>query len=71
MARERGYTVVDPEVGELVTSLDMAGISLTLVYLDEELERLQAELQRLRARVDLDAGGDVGDGAAADRDRPS
>ena len=40
-------------------------------YLDEELERLQAELQRLRARVDLDAGGDVGDGAATDRDRPS
>lgn len=37
---ERGYTVVDPEVGELVTSLDMAGISLTLVYLDDELERL-------------------------------
>lgn len=39
LLRERGYTVVDPEVGELVTSLDMAGISLTLVYLDEELER--------------------------------
>ena len=37
--RGEGYTVVDPEVGELVTSLDMAGISLTLVYLDEELER--------------------------------
>ncbi len=36
---QRGYTVVDPEVGELVTSLDMAGISLTLVYLDEELEK--------------------------------
>ncbi len=39
LLRERGYTVVDPEVGELVTSLDMAGVSLTLVYLDEELER--------------------------------
>lgn len=38
--RREGYTIVDPEVGELVTSLDMAGISLTLVYLDEELERL-------------------------------
>ena len=37
--RDAGYTLVDPEVGELVTSLDMAGISLTLVYLDEELER--------------------------------
>ena len=38
LLREKGYTVVDPEVGELVTSLDMAGISLTLVYLDDELE---------------------------------
>lgn len=37
---ERGLTVVDPEVGELVTSLDMAGCSLTLVALDDELERL-------------------------------
>lgn len=39
LLRDRGYTVVDPEVGELVTSLDMAGISLTLVYLDDELEQ--------------------------------
>jgi len=35
---EAGYTVVDPEVGELVTSLDMAGCSLTVVFLDDELE---------------------------------
>lgn len=35
---ERGLIVVDPEVGELVTSLDMAGCSLTLVDLDDELE---------------------------------
>ncbi|MEO3819717.1 dihydroxyacetone kinase family protein [Plantactinospora sp. B24E8] len=34
-----GLTVLDPEVGELVTSLDMAGCSLTLCWLDEELER--------------------------------
>ena len=34
-----GLVVVDPEVGELVTSLDMAGCSLTLVGLDDELER--------------------------------
>jgi dihydroxyacetone kinase len=40
LLREAGYTLVEPEVGELVTSLDMAGCSLTLVYLDEELERL-------------------------------
>lgn len=37
---EHGLTVVgDPEVGEFVTSLNMAGLSLTLVFLDEELER--------------------------------
>ena len=34
-----GITPVRPEVGEFVTSLDMAGLSLTLVYLDEELEQ--------------------------------
>ena len=39
MLRERGYTVVEPEVGELVTSLDMAGCSLTVMWLDDELER--------------------------------
>ncbi|MGO4689963.1 dihydroxyacetone kinase family protein [Glaciibacter sp. 2TAF33] len=35
-----GLELVDPEVGELVTSLDMAGVSLSLVWLDEELEEL-------------------------------
>ena len=40
MLRDAGYTLVDPEVGELVTSLDMAGCSLTLVFLDDELETL-------------------------------
>ena len=34
-----GITPVRPEVGEFITSLDMAGLSLTLVFLDEELER--------------------------------
>lgn len=37
---EAGVEIVDPEVGELVTSFDMAGISLTLTWLDEDLERL-------------------------------
>ncbi|NNM47518.1 dihydroxyacetone kinase family protein [Knoellia koreensis] len=37
---EKGLTPVGPEVGELVTSLDMAGVSLTLTVLDDELERL-------------------------------
>ncbi|WP_026819034.1 dihydroxyacetone kinase family protein [Arthrobacter castelli] len=35
--REAGLEVVDPEVGELVTSLDMGGVSLTLMWLDDEL----------------------------------
>ncbi|WJL96896.1 dihydroxyacetone kinase family protein [Microbacterium sp. ET2] len=38
--RDAGVTVVEPEVGELVTSLDMAGASVTLLWLDEELEPL-------------------------------
>ena len=38
LLEEAGITPVRPEVGELVTSLDMAGLSLTLVFLDEELE---------------------------------
>jgi dihydroxyacetone kinase len=42
LLRERGLQIVEPEVGELVTSLDMAGCSLTLMWLDDELERLWA-----------------------------
>ena len=34
-----GVTVVAPLVGEYVTSLDMEGCSLTLTWLDEELEQ--------------------------------
>lgn len=37
---EHGLTVVEPEVGELVTSFQMAGVSLTLCWLDDELEEL-------------------------------
>jgi D-erythrulose 4-kinase len=33
-----GVVQVSPEVGELVTSLDMAGCSLSITWLDEELE---------------------------------
>ena len=33
-----GIEIVEPEVGELVTSFDMAGVSLTLFWLDDELE---------------------------------
>ncbi|CAM5676591.1 Dihydroxyacetone kinase family protein OS=Streptomyces tendae OX=1932 GN=GUR47_05555 PE=4 SV=1 [Streptomyces tendae] len=37
---DAGVEIVDPEVGELVTSFDMAGISLTLTWLDDRLEEL-------------------------------
>jgi len=39
---EAGVVVVEPEVGELVTSFDMAGVSLTLFWVDAELEELWA-----------------------------
>lgn len=35
-----GITIVAPEVGELVTSLDMNGLSLTMFWVDDELEAL-------------------------------
>lgn len=38
--RAAGLELVAPEVGELVTSLDMAGVSLTLTWLDDELQEL-------------------------------
>ncbi|MEU6643175.1 dihydroxyacetone kinase family protein [Saccharomonospora sp. NPDC046836] len=37
-----GVDVVEPEVGEFITSLDMAGLSLTVAWLDDELEALWA-----------------------------
>lgn len=40
LLREADLEIVEPEVGELVTSLDMGGISLTLMWLDKELEWL-------------------------------
>jgi len=39
---EHGVTTVQPEVGEFVTSYDMAGVSLTLFWLDDELEKYWA-----------------------------
>ncbi|AAW61957.1 dihydroxyacetone kinase family protein [Gluconobacter oxydans] len=39
MFEKAGLTLVAPLVGEYVTSLDMAGCSLTLTWLDEDLER--------------------------------
>ncbi|MCU1518751.1 MAG: homodimeric dihydroxyacetone kinase [Pseudarthrobacter sp.] len=40
LLRAAGYTLVMPEVGEIVTSLDMAGVSLTITWLEGELEPL-------------------------------
>jgi dihydroxyacetone kinase len=37
---EAGIEIVDPQVGEFCTSFDMAGASLTLFWLDDELEAL-------------------------------
>ena len=37
---DAGVEIVSPEVGEFCTSFDMAGASLTLLWLDDELERL-------------------------------
>jgi len=40
LLKTAGYEVVQPEVGEIVTSLEMAGCSLSIMLLDSELERL-------------------------------
>ena len=37
---EQGLEIVEPLCGEFVTSLDMAGVSLTVLWLDDELEDL-------------------------------
>ncbi len=59
LLREAGLEIVEPEVGELVTSLDMAGCSLTLTWLDEDLERWW------RAPADTPAYRKAGVGAAS------
>ncbi|NVM98249.1 dihydroxyacetone kinase family protein [Arthrobacter sp. SDTb3-6] len=73
-----GLTVVEPECGELVTSLDMAGLSLTLLWLDDELERLWAApadtpafrkgTVARRARREVEAGAAAGQ---ADSEQPT
>jgi dihydroxyacetone kinase len=40
LLRDAGVEIVDPHVGEYCTSFDMAGTSLTLFWLDDELDRL-------------------------------
>jgi len=38
LLEEAGLAIVGPEVGEMVTSFEMAGVSLTIAWLDEDLE---------------------------------
>ncbi|TJZ91388.1 dihydroxyacetone kinase family protein [Paracoccus gahaiensis] len=40
MLKDHGLTPVAPEIGEFVTSLDMEGCSLSILWLDDELEAL-------------------------------
>jgi dihydroxyacetone kinase-like protein len=47
----KGITVGRNYVGEYCTSLDMAGASLTIVKLDDELERLLAAPAEIPVRV--------------------
>ena len=48
---DRSITVGRNYVGEYCTSLDMAGVSITLVKLDEEIERLLAAPAEIAIRV--------------------
>ncbi len=40
LLEEKGIQIVQPQVGNLFTSLDMMGVTLTVMKLDEELKRL-------------------------------
>jgi len=69
LLRAAGYTLVMPEVGELVTSLDMAGVSLTVTWLDDELEPLwtaPAETPAYRRGNAALPGGEVDEQAPAE-----
>jgi dihydroxyacetone kinase len=63
---ENGGRVVDAEVGEFVTSFDMAGLSVTFFWPDDELSRLW--LAPVEA-VGFRRGGTVGTGAQRRRCR--
>ena len=49
-----GLAIVDPQVGEFVTSLDMAGVSLTLVWLDDVIEPLWLAAHATLPRTDAE-----------------
>ena len=56
---DAGIEIVDPHVGDYCTSFDMAGASLTLFWLDDEL----AQSAWLMGDVDLDIVFDTAPGA--------
>ncbi|MFV0360967.1 dihydroxyacetone kinase family protein [Tropicimonas sp.] len=63
-----GLTLVDPEVGEFVTSLDMAGCSLSILWLDGELEeywRAPADAPAFRRGIVAGPAGEVAADLAA------
>ena len=74
LLRAAGYTLVMPEVGELVTSLDMAGVSLTVTWLDGELEPLwlaPAETPAYRRGNTVRETGAAAEQGTSDADAPS
>ena len=64
---EKGIEVHSPQVGELVTSLDMAGCSLTLMWLDDDLQELYDAPAATPAfsQGSVDMPGAKGNGASA------
>lgn len=70
---EAGIELVEPEVGELITSLDMAGVSLTVTWLDDELETLWCAVAdtpafRRGAITEMQAQGEIAESFADDED---
>jgi len=61
-----GLQIVDPEVGELVTSFEMAGVSLTLIWLDDELGRLDSIAGDGDHGIGMQRGATAAKGAALD-----
>lgn len=51
LCEKAGYTIAKNYVGNYCTSLDMAGFSLTLVQLDDEIEKLLNEPAEIPVRV--------------------
>lgn len=67
LLEERGIEIHEPTVGEIVTSLDMAGCSLTLMWLDDDLRELHDAPTATPAysRGGLELPGNAGGGSSA------